>query len=286
MSKKTALGKGFGSLIPEDFDNSILLDKKDRIHKIAINKILPNPNQPRTTFEKSSIEGLSESIKTYGILQPLVLTPHGEKYQIIAGERRFRAAKLAELNEVPALIRSSKELEKIEIGLVENVQRVDLSPLEQAVSIAKLNEQFNIDMKDIAKRLGKANTTVVNIVRLLQLPINSQSALADKKITEGHARAILALKHDTKLQDELLRNIISLKWSVRRAEEFVNQQKQKKDVSNKPKKTSVVETSASKNLSRKLKTRVVVRPGVSGGKIEITYRSGLEMKRIFTDLEK
>ena len=284
MTKKSSLGKGFGSLLPEDFDKSILLDKQDRIQKIKISDIQAGPNQPRTHFDQDSIDGLSDSIKAHGILQPLIVTSldrTGSKYEIVAGERRFRAAEKAGLKEVTVLVRSHKELEKLEIGLVENVQRVDLSPLEQAISIARLNEEFNIDIKDIAKRLGKAHSTIVNIVRLLQLPDKAREALEEQRISEGHARSVLALKDYPKLQDELVDNIIGLGWSVRKAEEFVIKQKQ-----NPKKKTQkkFIETKHSKSLANKLNTRVHIHQLSKGGKIEIDYKSKEDMARIFKKL--
>ena len=286
MAKKSGLGKGFGSLLPDDFDKSILLDKQDRIQKISLSDIQANPKQPRTNFSEESIAELSESIKNYGILQPLIVTSVGEgnKYEIVAGERRFRAAKKASLKEVPALVRSHKELEKLEIGLVENVQRVDLSPLEQAISIARLNEEFNIDIKDIAKRLGKAHSTIVNTVRLLQLPEKARKALEDQQISEGHARSVLALKNNPELQDELVENVIKLGWSVRKAEEFVIRQRTQGPVQKKTSSKKPLETKQSKLLSGKLKARVIVRPASKGGRIEINYKSKEDLSRILKQL--
>ena len=241
---KPGLGKGFGSLLPDDFDKSILLDKQDRIQKISVDSIKPDPNQPRKHFDQQSLNELSLSIKNYGLLQPLVVTPSGDNFLIIAGERRFRAAKLAGLKSLPALVRSSEELERLEIGLVENVQRVDLSPLEQAISIAKLNEQFNITYPEIAKRLGKAHTTIVNIVRLLKLPKSAAEALNKNQISEGHARTILSLADNPDAQEKLLKLITSEGLSVRKAEQFVSEYKNKpvrKD--NKPRKTQKVSNS-------------------------------------------
>src|SRR6266568_3667165 len=189
------LGRGFDALIPQDFDKSLLADDQGRIKKLDVTDIEANPDQPRQHFDKEALEQLAASIKTYGILQPLVVTPRGKNYSIVAGERRWRAGRLAGLKHVPVIVRTSKELEQLEIALIENVQRVDLSPLEQAVSIERLHQQFNSPYDAIAKRLGKANSTVVNIARLLQLPDDAKQALLEKKITEGHARQILALKN-------------------------------------------------------------------------------------------
>src|SRR5665213_3288555 len=155
------LGKGFDALLPRDFDTSILLDPSDRVQKIKISLISPKADQPRRYFEEESLKQLSDSIKQFGVLQPIILTADGDKYVIIAGERRWRAASMAKLDSIPAIVRSLKELEQLEIALVENVQRVDLSPLEQAASIEKLRLHFNMTYDMIAKRLGKANSCLL-----------------------------------------------------------------------------------------------------------------------------
>src|SRR3990167_2010700 len=189
---KRGLGKGFEALIPTDFDTSILTPEEERIQKLSISAIKPNPQQPRRHFDEVALNELAESIKRHGLLQPVVVTPLGKDntYVLIAGERRLRAAGKAGQSHLPAIVRTAKELEQLEIALVENVQRVDLSPLEQAASIVRLHEQFSRGYDVIAKRLGKAQTTVVNIVRLLQLTKEAQEALQNQQITEGHARAI------------------------------------------------------------------------------------------------
>ncbi len=281
MVNKTGLGKGFGSLLPNNFDESILLDKKDRTQKLFISDISPNLEQPRKHFDQAALQELSASIKRHGILQPLVVTPGDTgKYIIIAGERRYRAAKLAGVKEVPALVRSSEELDRLEIGLVENVQRVDLSPLEQAISIAKLNEQFNISLEDIAKRLGKAHTTVVNTVRLLQLPEAVKSALTEGKISEGHARSILALKDTPQKQQQLLDLIIRNKWSVRQAEQFVQESKGKKTTTTSVKTISKRDVQTSEVLKKKLSTKVAIQRGKKGGKLQIFFDSDDQLSQI------
>lgn len=285
MSKNKGLGKGFGSLLPDDFDQSLLLDKKERLHKVRLNEIKANPDQPRKNFDKVSLNELAKSIKTYGLLQPLVISPEDGGYVIIAGERRFRASKIAGLKEVTAIIRSSEELERIEIGLVENVQREDLSPLEQAISILRLHEQFNMEYRDIAERLGKALSTITNIVRLLQLPENARIALEKKKITEGHARTILSLKDSPKLQDELLNNIIKKGWSVRAAEKFVSETKHREGVGAKTKLiVSKKYIDRSQVLAKKLSAQVNIKPFKAGGRIEIDYKSEEELEKILNDL--
>lgn len=291
MSKQInkGLGRGFGSLLPTDFDQSMLLDKHDRVQKIQITEIKPDPHQPRREFDDLSIKELAESIKRYGILQPLVVTEAGNSYYIVAGERRFRAAKAAGLKTVPALVRSLEEMERLEVSLIENVQRVDLNPIEQAVSIARLHEQFNISYREIAKRLGKAHTTIVNIVRLLQLPEFARSSLIKGRISEGHARSILALKTQ-KLQKALLKKIEQNHWSVRRAEQYVAENKEltPKD----PVKQSSGKFIKNKTLSKKLSTKwgfvIEVSRGSStpGGRIAIKFRSAEQLEHFVDFLEK
>lgn len=281
--KATGLGKGFGSLLPDDFDKSLLLDKKDRVQKISIKKIKTDPNQPRKHFDEDSLSQLSQSIKTYGILQPIVVMPEDDNFVIIAGERRYRAAKMAGLEFVPVLSRSSEELERLEIGLVENVQRVDLSPLEQAVSIAKLNEQFNLSYQEIGKRLGKANTTITNIVRLLKLPKNATEALRQAKISEGHARTILSLAGDEVAQQKLLDQIIKNAWSVRKAEEYVlnykNSKKEKVSAAHKD-----TENKLAQKLSKKLNTKVVIKESKKSGEIKISFKDQGQLNNILQQL--
>lgn len=224
MSKQ-ALGRGFDSLIPTNFAVDEVAAPGEHIKNLEIGKIVVNPDQPRKEFDQTALQELADSIKQHGIIQPLVVTPYNDKFRIVAGERRFRASQLAGLTKVPVVIRNHEELEELEIALVENVQRVDLSPLEQAVSIVRLHDQFSMSFRDIAKKLGKAETTISNIVRLLQLPENAVEALRKNEITEGHARAILALKTDEKRQQELLNKIITQELSVRQAEAFVQQYK-------------------------------------------------------------
>lgn len=222
---KRGLGKGFGSLLPDDFDNSVLLDKDERIQKVLIQDIKPDPNQPRRSFDKESILELAKSIKQYGILQPLVVIEDNNNYIIVAGERRYRAAKDAGLSHLPVIVRSLQEIERLEIGLVENMQRVDLNPIDQALSIARLNEQFSMNITQIAERLGKATTTVINIVRLLELPDFAREALSKGEITEGHARSVLSLNGNEVMQRVLIDGVVNEGWTVRQAEEFARENK-------------------------------------------------------------
>ncbi len=279
--KITGLGRGFDALLPQNFDSSMLNVDESRIQKVSVDKIKPNENQPRTHFDDEALAGLASSIEQFGILQPLVVTPtEGGSYSIIAGERRWRASKLAGLDKVPVIVRSSKELEQLEIALIENVQRVDLSPLEQAVSIERLHEQFSMKYDDIAKRLGKAGSTINNIVRLLQLPPDAREALHAQKITEGHARTILSLKDAPEKQAELLEAIIKQGWNVRQAERFVTSHKAGIKDTKKVKARVDTETDETKALSKRLNAPVQIRRTAKGGKLELKFTSEEELERL------
>jgi ParB family chromosome partitioning protein len=281
QTPKRGLGRGFGALISDDFDKSLLLTTEDRVEKIPLGQLEPNPDQPRQHFDETALQELAASIKRHGIIQPLVVTPAGKgKYALIAGERRWRAAALAGLKTVPAIVREHQELERLEVALIENVQRVDLSPLEQALSIARLHEQFNLSYDDIAKHLGKAHSTVHNIVRLLGLPEGAREALSKNKISEGHARAILALKGDAKRQAYLLETIIRQGWSVRQAERFVTSVKAGVKQVDQAHARTQTETPATKALSKKLATPVHIRRTAHGGKLEITFKTDADLDRL------
>lgn len=284
MSKKNVgLGRGIDSLLPKNFDTSLLLDESERIKKIDLVDIEPDKDQPRKSFDKDGIDQLSKSIKQHGILQPLIvsLNPNGgTKYTIIAGERRWMAANKAGLKSVPAIVRTLQELEKLEIAIVENVQRVDLSPLEQALSIEKLHQLFNLQYSAIANRLGKAETTITNIVRLLQLPDIAKKALNDNKITEGHARTLVSLKDDPIKQQQLLNSIIKLHWSVRQAEQFVVGVKKQNKPINDMTKHMATENIETIELSKAISAPVSIRRTAHGGRLEIKFTSDDNLKEI------
>lgn len=280
-TKRSGLGRGFDVLIPQDFDKSLLGDEHERVHKLIIADLVPNPDQPRQHFDTQALEQLASSIKQFGILQPIVATPlKNGSYAIIAGERRWRAAQIAGLKKVPAVVRTTKELERLEMAIVENVQRVDLSPLEQAVSIEKLHQQFQMTYEAVAKRLGKATSTVNNIVRLLQLPEVARLALHERQISEGHARAILALKEMPQKQTELLRQIIAGEWSVRQAERFVVSVKEGFKEVKATKARMRTETPETKKLSKKIGAPVHIRRAAKGGKLEIAFKTDEELSTV------
>lgn len=284
QTPKRGLGSGLGSLIPQNFDGSLLLKEYERIQKVALNSVSPNVDQPRRTFDEQALEELANSIKNHGILQPIVVTALGEgKFQIIAGERRWRASKKADLKTIPVIVRTLKEQAQLEVAIIENVQRVNLSPLEQAASIEKLHQQFGLPYDAIAKQLGKANSTVHNIVRLLQLPTEAREALNTKNITEGHARAILAIKDDKALQLQLLEAITANSWSVREAERFVTAHKSGHQPKTAQQRVST-ETPETKALAVRLKTNVKVMRTAKGGRLEISFKDDGELSRIVDQL--
>lgn len=284
--KRSGLGRGFDSLIPKSVDTAVLFDDQDRVQKLPVNVVVANPHQPRQHFDEEALQQLASSIEQYGILQPLVVTPHGQgRYALVAGERRWRAAQLAGLEKVPAIVRTTKELEQLEIAIVENVQRVDLSPLEQATSIERLHQQFNMTYDAIAKRLGKANSTISNIIRLLELPAAAQEALREERISEGHARTILALKDLPDKQQELLDHILAHGWSVRQAEQYVASIKQGFRETKAATERMNNETPATKQLSKRIGAPVTIRRTAKGGRLEITFKTDEELDEILTHLQ-
>ncbi len=281
-AKKTGLGKGFEALLPKDFDDALLLSTSDKVEKIPVDKLVANRYQPRQDFDEAGINELAASIKRYGILQPLVVTRTDGGFMIIAGERRWRAARVAKLSTVPAIVRSAIEMEQLELALIENVQRIDLSPLEQAASIEYLHAQLGTTYEAIAERLGKATSTVHNIVRLLQLPERATSALREKAITEGHARAILALKGQSENQEILLNNILSHGWSVRQSEQYVISVKEGFRNKTATRERMRTETPATKRLGKKIGAKVAIRRTAKGGKLEIAFKSDEELEKIMS----
>lgn len=227
---KRGLGKGFDSLIPtdlvdENFDPTAAQDGKiSDLRVIVISDISPDPEQPRRNFDEDQLKSLSESIKEHGILQPIVVVPKSGKFEIVAGERRWRAAKMAGLTKIPTIVRTLSAQHKLEMSIIENVQRSDLNPLETATAYLKLKNQFNLTDAEIAVRVGKAASTISNQMRLMALPDFAKSAMIAGKITEGHARQILALAAaggDESAQKQLFDAIVNDGWSVRKAEQFV-----------------------------------------------------------------
>ncbi len=272
------LGKGFDILIPTNLDKSIIEEDHHRVQKILISDVVPNKQQPRTEFDQQAMEELSSSVKRHGVLQPIIVVRHGDKYKIVAGERRWRAAKMADHSHIPAIVRSLEELEALELSLIENIQREDLTPMDQAMTIYRLQQQLNMAIEDIAAKLGKAPSTLGNVVRLLQLPEVAKLALNQGKISEGHARAILALRDQPANQEILLQEILKNKWTVRQAEQYVVALR--KGAGRGVKKAMAAQTPFTKEFGKSLGTSVTLRRKAKGGEIVITYKNDSELKRL------
>jgi ParB family transcriptional regulator, chromosome partitioning protein len=286
-NKHMGLGKGFDVLMPQGVSPILTEVEGERVQNLFISRIFANPDQPRRSFDEKALGELADSIKQHGVLQPIIVTPADEPgtYQIIAGERRWRASKLAGLEKVPAIVRTPKELEKLELAIVENMQRVDLSPLEEAASIQRLHDLFSQGYDAIAKRLGKAESTISNIVRLLTLPPAAQDALQQKKISEGHARSILALKDFPEAQEQLLLLIQKHGWSVRQAEQFVVATKAgAKDTETAQKRTKS-STPATEALSKSWNRPVTIKHTAKGGRLEIGFTNQEDLDKLLAFLE-
>lgn len=280
-NKQTGLGKGFDALIPQDFDDTLLVNEQERIQKVLITEIAPTAGQPRSTFDEQLLNELAESIKEHGVLQPIIVRPNGDNsYNIVAGERRWRAAQKAGLTHVPALVRSMEDLQQLQIALVENVQRVDLSPLEQAASIKQLLTQFNMTYEDIATKLGKGTSTVTNLARLLGLPRAAKEALRDGLITNGHAKTILSLDGDPQKQAALLKLIIKNNWTVRQAEQFAVAAKNNQVDTEVAKKRTTSTTPETEKLSKYIGKPITVKRLARGGKLEISFVSDEDLEEL------
>lgn len=283
---KNVLGRGFDSLIPANFAIGDVVAPGEQIKQLDVSLLVTNPDQPRKSFDEKAINELAESINRHGIIQPLVVTPYKEKFRIVAGERRYRASLAIGMKKIPAIVRKHEELEELEIALIENVQRVDLSPLEQAVSIARLRDQFSLTPKEIANKLGKAETTISNSIRLLQLPNEAVVAMQKNEISEGHARTILSLKTDKKAQLDLLNKIIAQKLSVREAEKLVQSVKGTQRIT----KEKTVDPEVQKVVSTirgSLAGKVRIKEKANGaGTLLISYKSINELQKYIDQLKK
>ncbi len=287
--KRKGLGKGLDSLIPENKllnakseMNVTSEEKKSGEEMVKINLVEPNREQPRRNFEEDSLIELADSIKQYGIIQPLIVRKQKDYYEIIAGERRWRAAKLAGLKEVPVIIKEYSEQEVLEIALIENIQRENLNPIEEAQAFKRLLTEFHLKQDEVAERVSKSRTAVTNSMRLLKLEERVQRMIIDDMISTGHARALLAIE-DQEQQYILANKIFDEKLSVRETEKLIRSLKTPK----KAKRETILEKSfIYENLEERMKqilgTKVKVLPkGKGKGKIEIEYYSDSELERMF-----
>jgi ParB family chromosome partitioning protein len=286
---KKGLGRSFESLIPTDlldesFDPSAQDDQKvSDLRTIKLSEITPDPDQPRRHFDEAALDELSASIAAHGVLQPIVVIPAGGNYQIVAGERRYRASLKAGKTSIPALVRTLSSQHKLEISLIENIQRRDLNPLETATAYAKLRDQFNLTLEEIGGRVGgKSVSAVSNTLRLLKLPKNVKQAVADGELSEGQARPLVGA--DEKLADSLLKRIIDEGWSARKVEQYVTATKTPTNSSHKPK---LLAPRPVANLTKKLGMKVTAQESASGsGKLIIEYKTADERRRLEDELSK
>jgi len=286
MTQK-GLGKGIKALL-EDFD----LTDESKVIKISINRIKPNPNQPRKHIKEETLKELAESIKQKGIIQPIIVKEKEGYYEIIAGERRWRAAQIAGLQEIPVVIRNDiSELESLELALIENIQREDLNPIDLALAYNELIEKYKLTQEELAKILGKSRSAIANTLRLLKLPEEIKNHIISGKLSEGHGRVLLALE-DEKEMTRLANECIEKQLSVRELEEIIyfksQEQIQEKIVShetNQEKKNNDL-VNIEEDLIEALGTKVIVKGSLNKGKIIIEYYSREDLERIYLKISK
>jgi len=284
MNKFGGLGRGLGSLIPQKLTKEATqkIDKIEgerKVLEIPIEKIQPNPLQPRKDFSHRDLEELINSIREHGIVQPLIVTEKEDgNYQLIAGERRLRAAKILNLTSVPTIVRKAKEQEKLELALIENIQRKNLNPLEEAAAYQKLIDEFNLTQEEVAKRVGKSRAVVTNTLRLLNLPEEVQKAIIEEKITAGHARVIAGLE-DPREQLEFFKKIIRFGLNVRETESVARKVLVKKHERIIGRADPLIQDKENQ-LRETLGTRVNIKKFGRGGEIIINFYSEEELEEI------
>ncbi len=269
-------GKGMEALFSKKLD-SINEGSAQKVLNIDMEKIQPNPNQPRKRFREKSLKELSESIKNVGVLQPILLRKSDDVYYIIAGERRFRAAKLAGLTEIPAVVKEADDSEIFLMALVENIQRENLNPIEEAESLKRLMDEFHLSQEETASRIGKSRAAVANSVRLLNLDPRVKNFLSENKISGGHGKALLGVS-DKNLQYKLCVKIINEDLSVRAAEDLVKRYTEKKKPAEK--KVNSPFADFENTMSDALNTKVKIVAGKRKGKIEIEYTNEGDLLRL------
>ena len=301
MATKKVLGRGLGAFFPEyeSDDNKVekgkplaqkaevkntTIDPVQRVNvvlNVPVDHIRANPSQPRKDFNEERLEELSDSIKTHGLIQPITVRYIGEKrFELISGERRLRATKIANIPEIPAYVREADDEQSMAFALIENIQREDLNPLEVALAYKRLVDEFEYTQAEVANRVGKNRTTITNMMRLLHLPDFIQAALVNNEITIGHARALITIE-DLNSQATLLNKIIREDWTIRQVEDSVRDllsPKTKK--STKKKITDPFYNEISDRLRRTFSTKVQLKPKAKGGEISIEYYSKEDLERI------
>ena len=281
---KHGLGRGFEALIPTDmveapFDPTAGEDKKEsKLRDVKIDDIIPDDDQPRRNFKQDQLEALADSIREHGVLMPIVVTKEGDKYKIVAGERRWRASKIAGLDKMPVIIRTLDAQNRLELSLIENVQREDLNAIEIATAYAKLKTQFNLSSADVAKRVGKSEPAVINTMRLLTLPDEAKHAMVEHKLSEGQMRPLITATPDQ--IKAVLPRIINEGWSARRVEQYMVELKKAKKAAEPRPETASGEARA-KAISEHLGMKVKVHTSVRGlGDIVLKFKNEKEFERL------
>lgn len=279
-AKPRGLGKGLNAIIGADIVSEVI--DRPRAIEISVDRLSPNPFQPRRSFTEEGLEQLAESIRHHGILQPIVVRPSGDGYQLIAGERRWRAAQIAGLQRIPAVVRELDDPSMVQVALIENLQREDLNPIEEASAYRRLMDEFNMTQEQLSSTIGRSRPAIANAVRLLNLPTEIQRAVEEGKLSEGHARCLLAIS-DQEDQLKVAAQIIANGLNVRQAEELVRGTT--RDVSRETirKRTSEDDPDAvrlTQRLGERLGTRVKLSGSVRKGKLEIEYYSTEDLDRI------
>lgn len=278
-TKKRGLGKGLAALLPEEPIMDLLneeVDEESIVH-VNLNEIEPNEEQPRKQFEKESLNELKESIEQFGVIQPIIVRKKEDKYEIIAGERRWRAAKEAKLEEIPCIIKEIDDKEAMKLALIENIQREDLNPIEEALAYKSLMENYKLTQEDLAKAIGKSRSYIGNTVRLLNLDEEIIENIAEGKLSSSHGRALLAIpnkKERLKTADEIINN----KMNVRETEKIAKKSKEQKSKAMPTKDPFIVDIE--EKLMSSLGTKVNLIPKKNGGKIEIEFYNDEDLERI------
>ncbi len=281
-TQKKVLGRGLGALIPGK-QMDALPPSADGLIQVPLDRIVPNPYQPRKTFNESSIDELARSVREHGIVQPLVVTREGERFRLIAGERRYRAAQKAGLLTVPVVVKELVQKgDALQIALIENIQREDLNPIEAAAAYHQLHQEFGLTQEEISRRVGKERSTVANFLRLLKLPESVKKLLASGQLSMGHARALLALD-SAKKQEQLAERVVKRGLNVRQTEMMASE-RSPKGAQQKEKEKDVFTRDAEERLTRTLRTKVAIDRKRRGGVIHIRFASEEDLIRIYDDL--
>ena len=275
MNRKSALGKGLGALIPND----VQVKENNKPTVISLNLIKNNDEQPRKAFDDEKIAELAQSIKEHGIIQPIILNKKDNYYVIVAGERRWRAAKMLGLKEVPAIVMELTDKDILEVSLIENIQRQDLNPIEEALAYKKLLSDFDLTQEELSKRVGKSRVAISNVIRLTGLSDTVKQYLIDEVITEGHGRALLAIE-DSKVQCEIAQKVIDEKLSVRELERLIKFLKTEKKPKEKTRELNPYYKDVTERLQNYFGTKVNISNKNNKGRIEIEYYSDEDLQRI------